>query len=197
MSVYGWRWWDIGKDGSLRSVNGDLWPPNDPVHAECLNDGIYRLSSLHQHVIIMPDGRRRNVPVSTKIGKRKNGVEVIREGPPAFNCHCGMWAYYDPEGAWVLPRSHGHSYLRNTKVFGVIEAWGDIVWMDLGFRCEIAQVRAVVVQRGKLHKTYSNLVRYGSLEAITKEWDITPLGEEEVMPSFDDDQLQGWLDGEQ
>lgn len=191
MSVYGWRWWDIGRDGSLQSVNGDLWPPNDPIQAECKLVPMFGENTLHDHEIIMPDGRRRNVPRTVPLGKRKNGVEVVEEGPPAWSCHCGMWAYYDPEGAWVLPKSHGHTYLRRTKVFGVIEAWGNIVWMDLGFRCEWAQVRAVVVTRGKLHRTYDNLVRYGSLEAITKEWDVAPIEE----ASFSDEELRGWLDG--
>jgi hypothetical protein len=195
VSVYGWRWWDIARDGSLQSVNGDLWPPNDPVLAECKLINAFG-HDLHQHEIIMPDGRRRNVPNTVTLGKRKNGVEVIREGPPAFNCHCGMWAYYDPEGAWVLPQSHGHTYLRRTKVFGVIEAWGNIVWMDLGFRCEIAQVRAVVVTRGKLHRTYENLTRYPSMEAITKEWDVTPLDGTSDWGTFSDDELRGWLSGE-
>lgn len=193
MSVYGWRWWDIGRDGSLQSVNGDLWPPNDPLKAECMASGYMGFNDHHQHVIVMPDGRRRNVPISVPLGKRKNGVEVIKEGPPAFDCHCGMWAYYDPEGAWVLPRSHGRSYLRHTKVFGVIEAWGDIVWMDLGFRCEYAQVRAIMVTRGKLHPTYENLVRYTSLEAITRDWDVEPIREDET---FDDDELRRFLDGQ-
>lgn len=40
MSIYGWRWWDINRDGSLRSVNNIIWPPNETFEAECLYDGI-------------------------------------------------------------------------------------------------------------------------------------------------------------
>jgi hypothetical protein len=181
MSVFGWRWWDLSKGGALMSVNGVIWPPNDPVKAECSvsygkdaqGNPIY--NSRHGKTLILPDGRRTLLPHrDTPVGVRSNGAEVIVEGPPAYQCHCGMWAYYDPDGAFGLPLSHGHSYLRTTKVFGVVEAWGDIVWMDLGFRCEYAQVRAVVVQRGKLHHTYE-IPRYKSLEEIVRVWDLTPM----------------------
>lgn len=35
MSRHGWRWFDLGRDGSLRSVNGIIWPPNEPLAARC------------------------------------------------------------------------------------------------------------------------------------------------------------------
>jgi hypothetical protein len=189
MSVYGWRWWDLSKSGALMSVNGQIWPPNDPVKAECSasyghdenGDPIY--NNRHGKTIIFPDGRRKLLASKdVKVGLRSTGADVIHEGPPAFACHCGMWAYYDPDGAFGLPRAYGNSYLRTTKVFGVVEAWGDIVWMDLGFRCEFAQVRGVVVRRGKLHSTYDNLTRYQSLEEIVKVWDVTPMDDPDADP---------------
>lgn len=33
MSVFGYRWWEVGKTGQLQSVNKLLWPPNEPLEA--------------------------------------------------------------------------------------------------------------------------------------------------------------------
>ncbi len=37
MSAFGFRWWNLGRDGSLRSAafSDEVWPPNEELHAEC------------------------------------------------------------------------------------------------------------------------------------------------------------------
>lgn len=137
MSRFGWRWWDTAPDGSLQSVNRDLWPPNDPMEAICL-----------------PAARNDPHP---------------DEKPPAFDCRCGIWAFWDPEIASGLP--YAESYFRNCKVFGVIEAWGDLVEHDYGFRAEFAIVRAVCVLRGRLHAAYE-VPRYPNIDKMLQTWDV-------------------------
>lgn len=137
MSAFGWRWWDLAKDGSLQSVNRDLWPPNEALKAECLFHSI--------------------------AGGRHPGEKV-----PAFDCHCGFWAFSDPELASGLP---ANGFARATKVFGVIEAWGQIIEHDLGFRAEFAIPRAVVVLRGRLHPVYE-MQRFSSIPKMLETWDF-------------------------
>lgn len=169
----GWRWWDISKSGALTSVNGVIWEPNEPIRSECLANQ-WGTHSKHDRIAVMPDGRRRKVSKDVELGERRNGLRVIEEPAPAYDCHCGFWAYHDPDSAFGLPLSHNNIYLRTTKVFGVFEAWGDIVHHELGFRCEIAQVRAVVVQRGRLHPCYE-IPRYRNLDEIVERWDVMPI----------------------
>lgn len=134
MSVFGWRWWNLGKDGTLQSVNNLLWPPNDVFEAECE----YGMKGTH----------------ATKA--------------PEWECHCGIWAFSDPEIASALP---SQGYFKVAKVFGCIEAWGDICWHENGFRAEFAIPRAVVVLRGRLHPAYDEVMRYGSINAMLAVWD--------------------------
>lgn len=134
LSVFGWRWWNLAKDTSLQSVNNDLWPPNDPLRAEC------------------------------KYGNAGSHADPA----PSYDCHCGLWAFSDPEIASALPSV---GYFRVVKVFGIIEAWGNIVWHENGFRAEWAIPRAVVVLRGRLHPAYE-VDRYPSIEKMLKVWDL-------------------------
>lgn len=177
VSVYGWRWWDLSKEGALHSMNDQLWEPTeDPsegLHATCYDMPEGMVSHHHTDMLRLADGTIQ--PVIR--GSRPRGASIIREPVPGIGCTCGFWAYYDPEQAFVLPRTHGHTYLKSAKVFGVIEAWGGIAWMELGFRCEYAAVRAVIVQRGKLHKAYE-VQRYKNLEDIMRDWDTMPLEDE-------------------
>lgn len=158
MSRIGWRWWDLEKDGALRSVNGEIWPPNEAIHAECI-------------------WHEKNLAASMKrfardndLGKHSKVVhgKVVNDPVPAYNCSCGIWAYYDPEIASGLP--HVSGYLARTRVFGAIEAWGGIVEHELGFRCEWAIPRGVWVIRGHLHPAYE-VTRFKNLDELTKVWD--------------------------
>ncbi len=54
-------------------------------------------------------------------------------GAPVHGCTCGLYAWYLPRNAVVLPGT----------VFGVIEASGRVLMADRGFRAERARVRAV------------------------------------------------------
>lgn len=147
MSVFGWRWWDISKTGGLMSVNNVIWPPNEPLEAEC---GTF------------------------------DAKEVCRqtgEKPPVYSCHCGYWAFSDPEIAAALP---SQGYFRSTKVFGCIEAWGDIVWHENGFRAEWCIPRAVVVLRGRLHPAYE-VARFKTMNEMFAVWDTGTGAEDQAM----------------
>lgn len=137
MSIHGWRWWDIGKDGSLLSVNNLVWPPDEELKAEC------EFGNAGSHpAITVPD----------------------------FDCHCGFWAFWDPEIASGLP--HLTSYFRTTKAFGLIEGWGGIVEHENGFRCQYAVPRAIVVFRGRLHPAYTQIARYRRIDDMLQTWDV-------------------------
>ncbi len=61
-------------------------------------------------------------------------------GAPVHGCTCGLYAWYLPRNAVVLPGT----------VFGVVEASGRVLLADRGFRAERGRVRAVVSRDDKL-----------------------------------------------
>jgi hypothetical protein len=116
-------------------VNNELWPPNEPLEAECAY------------------GKDKNHP-----GQKA----------PVYDCTCGYWAFSDPDIAAALP---SQGYFKVAKVFGCVEAWGDIVWHENGFRAEWMVPRAVVVLRGRLHAAYE-IPRYQSYSKLFAQWDL-------------------------
>jgi hypothetical protein len=177
MSKIGWRWWDLGKDGSLQSVNHVLWPPNEPLQAECGFTGLpspYLRSGHKRTLVDVRTGERTDVSTGGLADGLAHGMMLTRdirvevEPVPAYNCGCGYWAFWDPELASGLPKVS--MYHRMTKVFGCIEAWGNIVEHELGFRAEWCIPRAVYVVRGRLHDAYE-VDRYRNIEDMIKVWD--------------------------
>lgn len=63
----------------------------------------------------------------------------------SLNCTCGWHAYFDGSNdyasqRWIMHNQYGLS--------GVIEGWGKCVVGSRGFRCEKAQIKALVVPQG-------------------------------------------------
>lgn len=161
MSTFGWRWWDLSSTGSLQSVNHVLWEPNEPIRASCM-----------RHGVLSEEGWSQKKQGSASLAGKAHDL-----GVPWEDCTCGTWAFYDPELAEGLPHQGG--YFKTCKVFGVVEAWGGIVWHEWGFRAEWITIRGVCVMRGRLHPAYE-MPRYRTVDELCNVWDVEPLADEGI-----------------
>lgn len=153
MSVVGYRWWRVAPDGALMSwAFNDIWLPDEPMTARC------SMAELGETLAAIDPEM-----------KDEDAAWHASADTPDEDCGCGLWAFYDPEIAQgLLYKRHMVSKL----VFGVVEGWGGVVWHDLGFRAEFAQVRALVPNR-HLHDAYRTVPWYANVEELLKVWDVS------------------------
>lgn len=121
--VYGLRWWNLTMDRArpvLRGANAMFWNAGENV-AEC-----QCRSGFASYVITGSDAGW--------------GRALKHEAPcECDDCACGFWAYWTPQLAARPPVTGWH-----TPVLGVIKGWGLTTIGPKGFRCQKAQIVAVV-----------------------------------------------------
>lgn len=134
--VFGIRAWKIDKHGRLRAlhVNGaNAWRPGVNV-AECRRSddpfgAIY--ASIQYHSISLTTG-------SVKPEKPKEPEKPQPHDIPVEGCRCGFYAYTD------VKHEENKADAENRYILGVIKGTGRTLIGSRGFRCEKAEIVALL-----------------------------------------------------
>lgn len=153
MSQIGWRAWMTDSTGALVSFTKDVWPPDEPLEAECNMGYAQPMRGFHPNV-----------------------AGTTLHGPcPSVDCSCGIYVFKWAEDVEGLIHSPWYS---KSAVIGCVEWWGRAWEHELGWRVQFAQPRGLYQVRGKrLHSLYSHLVdRRLTWEQLVERWE-TPDGD--------------------
>lgn len=122
------RGWQVTRDGWLRSViSNERWYPGEVKEAGCVK--VY-MAALQGYA--MPIRVYRPPPE----------FEDPCAKPPTLRCACGIWALKEPMTFYTTQTSF--MFTGSATVFGLIEISGRIVEGSLGYRAQLARLKALM-----------------------------------------------------
>lgn len=101
------------------------------------------------------------------------------DSPPAVNCSCGLYAFYD----YDLYSQHCGELNGVEQILGIISARGDIVLAQYGFRAEYMKIEAFLLNKLSISVFGSEVSIAVAYEAMAKRYGV-PLLDPQEVPSF-------------